>query len=95
MTIEDYLQRNAERYPDKVAAVCGCQQMTWRQLYDAACERAVTLPKGEVITFRCPQSTDFLISYFAIHLAGSVAVPLEKDLPEPLFRQITSNLPCS
>ena len=92
MTLEDYLRQDAERYADKVAVVCNGRQMTYRELYAAVCERAATLPKGEVIAFRNSQDIDFLITYFAIHLAGSIAAPLEKDTPEARFQQIAKDL---
>lgn len=91
MTLEDYLRQDAERYADKVAVVCDGRQMTYRELYAAVCERAATLPKGEVIAFRNSQDIDFLITYFAIHLAGSIAAPLEKDTPEARFQQIAKD----
>lgn len=92
MTLEDYLRQDAERYADKVAVVCDRRQMTYRELYAAVCERAATMPKGEVIAFRNSQDIDFLITYFAIHLAGSIAAPLEKDTPEARFQQIAKDL---
>lgn len=92
MTLEDYLRQDALHYPDKVAAVCGDQQVTYQALYQKVCERAETLSGGQVIPFRCTQTIDFLISYFAIHMAGSVAAPLERDMPELLFQQITDHL---
>ena len=92
MTLEDYLRQDAKRYADKVAVVCDGRQMTYRELYAAVCERAATLPKGKVIAFRNSQDIDFLITYFAIHLAGSIAAPLEKDTPEARFQQIAKDL---
>ena len=92
MTLEDYLRQDAERYPDKVAVICSSQQMTYRELYAAVCERAEGLPKGEVIPFRSSQTIDFLITYFAVHQAGSTAAPLEKDTPEAPFQQIADGL---
>ena len=38
------------------------------------------------------QTIDFLVTYLAIHLAGSVSAPLEKEIPEPLFQEISSRL---
>ena len=92
MTLEDYLRQDAQRYPGKVAAVCDGRQMTYSELYAAVCDRAQTLPRGQVIAFRSSQSIDFLITYFAIHLAGSIAAPLEHDTPEPLLQQTAASL---
>lgn len=92
MTLEDYLRQDAQCYPDKVAAVCDGRQITYSELYAAVCERAQQLPRGQVIAFRSSQSIDFLINYFAIHLAGSIAAPLERDTPEPLLQQTAASL---
>ena len=41
-----------------------------------------------MVPFRSSQNIDFLITYFAIHQAGAVAAPLERDIPENRFREI-------
>ncbi len=82
MRLEDYLQRNAELYPDKVAVVCGDQLCTYRQLAEMVNERTAHLTvKGQLVPFRSSPSIDFLVTYFSIHRAGGICVPLEKDLP--------------
>ena len=86
MTIEDYLKRNAELWPDKVAVVCGDEICTYRQLYDRMCLRASLLHvTGRLMPFRTSQTIDFLVTYFAIHHVGGVAVPLEQGMPDELF----------
>ena len=90
--LEDYLHQNAQLYPDKLAAICNDETITYSELEKRVVERAATLPKGEIITFRASQSIDFLVTYYAIHEAGSVAVPLEKDTPQELFDEISARL---
>ena len=85
MTLEDYLAQDAAAYPDKTAVICGEQTYTYAQLWREVQQRAATYPRDKVIPFRSSQTVDFIISYFAIHLAGSVAAPLEKDIPDSLF----------
>ena len=92
MKLEDYLRRHAEETPDRVAVICGDETVSYATLYQRAEARAATLPHGEVVVFRCSQTIEFLVTYFAIHLAGSVAAPLERDTPEPLFHEITASL---
>jgi acyl-CoA synthetase (AMP-forming)/AMP-acid ligase II len=75
-----------------VAVICGDETVSYATLYQRAEARAATLPHGEVVVFRCSQTIEFLVTYFAIHLAGSVAAPLERDTPEPLFQEITASL---
>ena len=92
MKLEDYLRQHAEDTPDRVAVVCGDETVSYATLYQRVQVRAATLPHGEVVAFRGSQTVDFLVTYFAIHLAGSVAAPLERDTPEPLFQEITASL---
>ena len=88
MRLVDYLHKNAGLYPEKTAAICGGETITWKELSEKVIDRASSFRKGQVVPFRSSQSIDFLITYFAIHQAGAVAAPLEKDIPENRFREI-------
>lgn len=90
--LEDYLAQDARLYPDKTAVICGDTSLTWAQLWQQVQQRAKDYPQGKVIAFRSTQTIDFLVTYLAIHLAGSVSAPLEKEIPEPLFLEISSRL---
>jgi len=92
MQLEDYLRQHAEETPDRTAVICGGETISYAALYQRVQARAATLPKGQVVVFRSSQTVDFLVTYFAIHLAGSVAAPLERDTPEPLYQEITASL---
>lgn len=96
MTLEDYLKRDAESYPQKCAVVCEGTVLTYEELYESVCKKAgelkTTCRKGQVVPFRSSQTIDFLVSYFAIHLAGLVAAPLEKNMPESAFRLVSRQL---
>lgn len=96
MVLEDYLKNDAEKYADKVAVRCGTQQLTYLQLWHAVVERATCLRKnqtvkgcavGQLMPFRASQTIDFLIDYFAIHLSGNVAMPLERGISDELLAQ--------
>ena len=92
MRIVDYLEQNAQRYPEKTAVVCGGESCSYARLWQLVQQRAATLPTRQVIAFRTTQTIDFLVSYLAIHLAGSVAAPLEKGMPEGLYREVSDRL---
>ena len=92
MTLEDYLAQDARLYPDKAAVRCGGEVCSYAQLWQRVQQRAAELPQGRIIPFRSSQTIQFLIDYLAIHLAGSVAAPLEKDIPAALFQEIESRL---
>ena len=103
----DYIHLHAERCPDKVAVVCGPQQVTYAQL--SALVHQCVLGDGSPdpsssgdcdqenpphypVCLRATSTVDFLVHYFALHEAGGVAAPLEKDMPEDTFRQIAEEL---
>lgn len=88
MRLEDYLQHNAAVYPDKVAVVMGEEQISYHQLWEAVWRRAAEIEaKGRLVPFRAVCAIGTLVEYFAIHVAGGIAMPLEKDLAEDSFLQ--------
>ena len=90
MFLEDYLSQDAQRYPSKVAVVCGDRSLTYAQLWQEVERRAKDFRPHEVACFRSSQDIDFLITYMAIHLAGGVSAPLEHGMPDALFERISS-----
>lgn len=92
MTLESYLAQNARLYPEKTAVICCDESLTYAQLWQRVQQRAQDFPRGQVIPFRSSQTIQFLIDYLAIHQAGCVAAPLEKDVPENLFQEIAGQL---
>ena len=86
-TLEDYLAQNARLYPDKTAVVCGAETCTYTQLYERVQARAAGFSdrKGSVVLIRASQTIGFIVDYLAIHTAGCVAAPLEKDTPQDVF----------
>ena len=91
MSLEDYLFQNAQRYPSKVAVVCGNQCLTYAQLWQEVERRSHDFRPHEVVCFRSSQDIDFLVTYMAIHLAGGIAAPLEHGMPDILFERISSS----
>ena len=95
MTLEEFLQKNAGLFPDKTAVICGGKTLSYSALWESVCTSAGAfrnegiLP-GQVVPFRSSQTADFLIKYFALHLAGAVALPLEKDIPQSAFDAIAA-----
>ncbi len=92
MKIEDKLQQNAELYPDDVAVVCGEQSLSYSDLYKSVCEKARTMEhqKGCFVPIEASTSIDFLVTYFAVHLVGGIAVPLDKSV----MRNTCDSFPC-
>lgn len=95
MTLEDYLERNAQLYPEKTAVVCGDERCTYRELYERLEARTAEykdLRRGQIVCLRAPSAISFLVDYFALHRRGCVAVPLEQSLPEDSFQAISAEL---
>ena len=94
MLIEAYIRHHAETMPDKVAVVNGSQYVSygclWRKIQERADElRKNGLRQGGVVVMHTSQTIDFLVGYFAVHLAGAVAMPLEKSMPEKRFNELS------
>lgn len=98
MTIEDYLQRNASLYPDKIAIICRGEEITYSRLWQLVESKAMILRKQyqphHVAAIRTSQSIDFLVTYFALHVAEAVALPLEHDIPQGRFEEIANRYAC-
>ena len=92
MILEDYLEINAKRYPQKTAVVCGEEVCTYEALYERVLTRTEALKNlyqpGQIVALRAYPTVAYLVEYFALHKAGCVAAPLERDMPEATFLQI-------
>ena len=87
MTLETFLQQHALAQPSKVAVVCGQSRLTYAELFSLTQQRAHELRSsgltpGQVHLFRASQDAAFLCTYFATHMLGAVAAPLERDIPQ-------------
>jgi acyl-CoA synthetase (AMP-forming)/AMP-acid ligase II len=102
MTLEDYLAQDAVLYPHKIAVVCGGEHVTYEQLWQRVVDRVAELQqiaksqkpkaKSQIICLRATPTIDYLVDYFAIHRAGCVVAPLEKDMPEATFKEVERQL---
>ena len=92
MKLFEYLKDNAKQYPDKVAAICGNDKITYSQLFERASAKSTEYAPRQIVVFRASQTIDFLVNYFAIHIADAVAVPLENDAPDSRFDEISQTL---
>ena len=96
MNLEDYLERNARLYPQKTAVICGENVCTYEALYKLVLERTEALKgqyqAGQIVCLRAFPTIDYLVEYFALHKAGCVAAPLERDMPEATYQEIAERL---
>lgn len=92
MKLFEYLKNNANQYPDKIVAVCDDEKISYSQLFEKASLMSTNYTSREVVVFRASQTIDFLVTYFAIHIANAIAVPLECDIPDRSFNEIAESL---
>lgn len=102
-TLESYLRHHADTQPDAVAIIQpvaspsapeeAFSALTYSALWQQVEERASELRQQgvkarQVVCVRTEQNADFLVTYFALHTLGAVAMPLEHDLPDDRFSDI-------
>lgn len=93
MTLEQSIHHHSIATPDKVAAVCGNDSITYLQLWNAIVQRAEELKSKGVLpdrpyVFRSTQDIDFVVTYCAVHYVGAIAVPLEQKATDEHFNAI-------
>lgn len=93
-TLEDFLAQNTRLYPNKTAVVSGTETCTYSQLYERVqtCAAGISALKGSVVLIRASQTVDFIVEYMAVHLAGCIAAPMEKDTPQELFDELAEKM---
>lgn len=93
MTLEDCLKQHAQATPHKVAVKSFEEQVTYAELWHQVQHRAAILRQVHtphtIVAIRTQQSVSFLVQYFALHLMGAVAMPLERDMPQQRFDAIS------
>ena len=102
-TLESYLRHHAATQPDAVAIILpvaspsapeeAFSALTYSALWQQVEERTSELRQQgvkarQVVCVRTEQNADFLVTYFALHTLGAVAMPLEHDLPDDRFSDI-------
>lgn len=92
--IESFLRQWAERCPAKPAIICGEQTITYGQLWQQVIKLSQEFQQteGHAVIIRSSQTIDFLITYFACHLAGKTIVPLENDCSDAKFNEIQQEI---
>ena len=97
MTLEQSIYQHSVSMPDKTAAVCGNESMTYSQLWDGIVKRAEELKakgarKNRPYVVRSTQDIDFVVTYCAVHYIGAIAVPLEQKATEEHFNAVSAEV---
>jgi long-chain acyl-CoA synthetase len=83
--IHHFLEKSAERYPDKIALIHEETRATYAEINTKANQLANHLiesnvQSGDRVIILLENSLDYVVSYYGILKAGAVAVPLSTDL---------------
>ncbi len=97
MTLEESIRHHAQHTPEKIAAVCGEDRITYSELWEKILVRtaelqAEGLAPARPYVFRATQDISFVITYCAIHNAKAIAVPLEHKATEESFNAISAEV---
>ena len=97
MTLEQSIYHHSVADPEKVAAVCGKESVTYSQLWDRIIKRAEELKSEGVLpnrpyVFRASQDIDFVVTYCAVHHVGAIAVPMEQKVTDEYFNAISAEV---
>lgn len=97
MTLEQSIYHHSVADPEKVAAVCGKESVTYSQLWDGIIKRAEELKSEGVLpnrpyVFRASQDIDFVVTYCAVHHIGAIAVPVEQKVTDEYFNAISAEV---
>lgn len=83
-SVIEHIARNSQITPDRICMADGRGALTysevWSRIYGFSQNlRELGLTSGSCAAVECTQNTDYMISEFAVQLAGGIFVPIEKN----------------
>lgn len=93
-TIEEQIFDQVQNIPDKVALISGDTEITYSQLWDyclCAAEKlkqVYHLKKGDRVILSTAGNIEFVYTYFGVHIAGGICVPIDPDTNQTRFEYI-------
>jgi long-chain acyl-CoA synthetase len=88
-SLVEMLGRSVEKWPNNEAVVeVGGERLTYRSFWDRAARtagglRAVGILPGDRVAIRLGNGADWCVAFFAVQMAGAVAVPVNTRFAEP------------
>ena len=85
ITIEEQILQNANLFPNKLALIAGETVVTYGELWDRCLRTAdvlrtrLGLKKGDRVIIAAVGNIEFVYTYFGVHIAGGVCVPIDPD----------------
>ena len=94
ITIEEQILQNANLFPQKSALIAGETVVTYGELWDRCLRTAdvlrtrLGLKKGDRVIIAAAGNIEFVYTYFGVHLAGGICVPIDPDTNQTRFDYI-------
>ncbi|HIE39575.1 MAG TPA: AMP-dependent synthetase, partial [Anaerolineales bacterium] len=100
MLVNEFLQNSAERFPDKVALVCGKRRLTYAQIEEQTNRvanglQALGMERGERLAIWLPNSVETVVAIFAILKAGGVFTVINPTTKPAKLAYILNNCTAS
>lgn len=94
ITIEEQILQNSKLFPNKVALIAGETTVTYGELWDRCLRTAdvlrsrLALKKGDRVIIAAAGNIEFVYTYFGVHIAGGICVPIDPDTNQTRFDYI-------
>lgn len=94
ITIEEQILQNAKLFPNKTALIAGETTVTYGELWDRCLRTAdvlrsrLALKKGDRVIIAAAGNIEFVYTYFGVHIAGGICVPIDPDTNQTRFDYI-------
>lgn len=94
ITIEEQILQNAKLFPNKIALIAGETEVTYGELWDRCLRMAdvlrtrLALKKGDRVIIAAAGNIEFVYTYFGVHIAGGICVPIDPDTNQTRFDYI-------
>ena len=80
-TVLEYLQRNAERYPEREAFINEQTRVTFLELWQNTTRLAqafidLGVAKEDIVAVQLPNCVEFIYTYYALSLIGAITLPI-------------------
>ena len=94
ITIEEQILQNAKLFPNKIALIAGETVVTYGELWERCLRTAyvlrtrLALKKGDRVIIAAAGNIEFVYTYFGVHIAGGICVPIDPDTNQTRFDYI-------
>lgn len=92
-SIVEAIIRHGQEQPEKIAIIIGKEKLTYQSMKKKILQKATFLKtqgllKGDKVVLAADPVFEYFIYYFAVHLIGAIAVPVEKRTTEEKITDI-------